>query len=240
MPTIKAVVREVSADLLDQRSGKEYSRWKVTDLLSYLRDALASLSSYRPDAFSSTEAVTLQPGRMQRLPEGAVSLSSIDSNVDGGESPVVVANHTLARAFNMNNCGGDSRSKDCAGNPQYRVRSYTYDPKAPNIFYVSPPVPSSGEYVVQATVVRNAPDIDASNWNDDIGVDLKYVPPIKEYMLGRAYGKETESVTSMRLASSHMAAFYQALGVNYKQESRFHSGYYLGQRGEGDPQAGAR
>lgn len=240
MPTIKTVVREVSSILLDQKPGKEYSRWTVVELLSYLRDALASLSSYRPDAFSSTEAVTLQPGRMQRLPEGAVSLSSIDSNVDGSESPVTVANHALVQAFNVNSCGEDSRSRDCAGNPQYRVRSYSYDPKTPTIFYVSPLVPSSGSYVVQATVVRNAPDIDSTNWNDDIGVDLKYVPLLKDYMLGRAYNKETESVTSMRLASNHMAAFYQALGVNYKQESRFHSGYYLGQRGDGDPQAGAR
>lgn len=240
MPTIKTVVREVSSSLLDQKPGKEYSRWKVQELLSYLRDALASLSSYRPDAFSSTEAVTLQPGRMQRLPEGAVSLSSIDSNVDGSESPVTIANHTLARAFNPRACGESSNSKDCAGNPQYRVRSYTYDPKAPTVFYISPPVPSSGAYSVQATVIRNPPDIDSTNWNDDIGVDLKYVPILKDYMLGRAYGKETESVTSMRLASTHMAAFYQALGVNYKQESRFHSGYYLGQRGEGDPQAGVR
>ena len=212
----------------------------MSELLSYLRDALASLSSYRPDAFSTTENITLQPGRMQRLPEGAVSLSSIDSNVDGSESPVLNANHSLARAFYAKQCGEDNSSKDCAGQPQYRVRTYTYDPKAPKVFYVSPPVPGSGQFSVQATVVRNAPEIDASDWFATLDIDLKYVPIVKDYMLAKAYGKETESVTSMRLASSHLASFYQALGVNYKQESRFHSGYYLGQRGEGDPQAGVR
>lgn len=240
MPTVKQLVQEVSSHLLDQRRGKEYSRWQVIELLSYLRDALSSLSSYRPDAFSSTEELVLQPGRMQRLPEGVVSLSSIDSNVDGGETPISIANFALARAFHSRVCGESTAVPDCSGNTQYRVRSFTYDPRTPAVFYVSPSVPATGEYSVQVTVVRSPPDLDSTDWNADIGVELKYVPALKDYVLGKAYGKEAESVTSIRLASTHMAAFYQALGVNYKQESRFHSGYYLGQRGDGDPQAGVR
>lgn len=240
MPTVKQIVLEVSKDMNDQQKNHEYVRWPIPDLLSYLRDAVASLSSFRPDAFTSTETLALQPGRMQRLPDGAVSLSSVDANTDGGESPVLIADFKLARAFNPRNCAGSGTSNDCNGNPEYKVRTFTYDPKNPRVYYVSPPVPQGGSYTLTATVIREPTEIGNANWFEDVGVDLKYVPIIKDFMMGKAYNRDTESTSSVRTGQMHMAAYYAALGINYKQESKFHSGFYLGQRGDGDPQAGVR
>lgn len=177
---------------------------------------------------------------MQRLPEGAVSLTSIDSNVDGSEAPVLNANLKLLRAFAPKNCNGSVYTTDCVGEPKYRVRTYAYDPKNPGVYYVSPAVPESGTYKVMATVNSDPAVIDETTWNDELDLPLKYIPVLVEYMLYRAYSKETESVTSVALSRTHLANFYNALGVNYKQETRMHSGYYLGQRGSGDPNAGSR
>jgi hypothetical protein len=236
---VSDVVEEVSRQLNDQGL-IPYTRWNKGELVVYLNDALIMVGNYRPDAFTSTTDIALVPGAQQTLPTGFSFLKSIDSNATNSNcpgSPVTEANLDILRAFFKKPC------MPTGGPADYRVTSFAYDQKNPLIFYVSPPVPTDAAGLeVTATLVGAAPTyatIDIT-LGTAIAIDPKYKNALTEWMLYRAYQVDTESVSSRQTKLDSYAAFWKILGVEYKQESGYRSGWYLGQKGLGDQTAGSR
>jgi hypothetical protein len=81
------------------------------------------------------------------------------------------------------------------------------------------------------SAVMSPPILDETNWLQPLPVDAKYINPVIAWMLSKAYEVDTESET----ARSHMVfqrnEFYRMMGVKYQMESKYNSGWYLGQRG---------
>lgn len=233
--TVSSVVLEVSTQANDQ-GAVPYTRWTQAMLVQYLNDALIQIGIYRPDAFSQTFDTALVAGAQQSLPAGFSFLKSVDSNAAASNcpgSPITEANLDILRAFFKKPClpqGGDAF---------YRVVSYAYDQKNPQIFYVSPPVPDDnvGTEVTMTAVgeaqTYTTADITA---NTVIQMDQKYRNAIVAWMLYKVYEIDTESVSSRQTKLDNLDIFWKTLGINYKQESLYRSGYYLGQKGLNDPQ----
>lgn len=226
MPTLKAAVEEVSRQLNDQQIGHEYTRWPRTYLISYVYDGLLQVALYRPDAFSTVADVTLVPGIRQKLPDGMTTLVSF---VD----PLNVTNDDfgLTRAFDKKTCPEDL---DCDGNVVYTVSSYNYDLRNPGYFFVSPPVPNglAKPAVVKITGASAPPVVDATWWLKQLPGDVKYYNPVIAWALSRAYEIDTESENSFRLMNYQRSEFYRMMGVKYQMDSKYNSGWYLGQRGD--------
>jgi hypothetical protein len=230
--TVGQVVLEVSRQLNDQ-GATPYARWTQAELVQYLVDAIIQVGFYRPDALTQSTAMTLVPGATQTLPAGFSLLKSVDNNAASSNcpgSPVVEADLNILRTFYKKPClpsGGDDN---------YRVRSFAYDSRNPQIFYVSPPVPTGvSGYQVTITAVGEAPNYTTADLNNIIAMDQKYHNALVAWMLARAYEVDTESATSFAMSQSQYKSFYNMLGVTYKQESLYKSGYYLGERGLKDP-----
>lgn len=226
MPTLKATVEEVSRQLNDQQRGYEFTRWPRSFVIQYVYDGLLQVALYRPDAFTSEVQVTLVPGNRQKLPDGVSSLAAF---ID----PLHVTNDDfgLTRAFNKKTCSTDL---DCDGNEIYILKSYNYDTRNPGYFFVSPPVPQglSSSPIVTISGASAPPVVDASWWLKELPGDVKYHNAVVAWAMSRAYEVDTESENSFRLMNYQRSEFYRMMGVKYQMDSKYNSGWYLGQRGD--------
>lgn len=235
--TVGEIILDVSTHLNDQQPGFPYARWTQAELLEFENDALIQVGIYRPDAYCTSTTILLTPGYLQFVPTGYSVLKSCDYNATGGPcagAPIIQCDLKILRAFFKMPC------TPTGGQQNYRVRTYAYDPANPLIFYVSPPVPTWATPEITITAVKDAPQYTLADLAVPIAIDQKYTNAIIAWMMMKAYEVDTESVSSARQAAEQRSHFYQMLGVSYKQESRFQSGYFLGQRGDKDPQASTR
>lgn len=232
--TVPSVVLEVSSQLNDQGQ-VPYARWPQSALITYLNDALIQVGNFRPDAFTMTVPMTLGVGALQSLPAGYSQLKSLDSNSDASNcpgAPITEANLDILRAFFKKPC------LPTGGAANYRVTSFAYDLRNPLVYYVSPPVPatSAGLQLI-GTMIKDAPQYTTADFtsNTTISIEQKYRNALIAWMLYRAYEVDTESVSSRQSKLDNEGIFWKTLGIDYKQQSLYNSGYYLGQKGLKDP-----
>lgn len=235
--TVASIVLEASDQGNDQ-GAIPYTRWTVANQVQYLNDALIQVGTFRPDAFTATITVALLPGGLQTLPTGFSFLKSVDSNAANSncpDAPVTECDLNMLRAFYKKPC------TPSGGAVAYRVRSFAYDSRNPNTFYVSPPVPDTTVgLTVTMTVVSQAPQYAVSDMgaNTLVAIDPKYRNALLAWMLMRMYAVDTESATSRQTKLDNEGLFWKTLGVNYKQESLYKSGWWLGEQGRKDAQPG--
>lgn len=194
-------------ELNDLEPGAEFVRYPQTELIEYLNDALAQLAILKPVLFRTIGTLTLGPGAQQKLPENIETLEDIvfNLNADGSlGAPVLPGVFELERTYGKG---------VCPSNVAYVVRSYSPLPTTDGYFYVDPPVPPGMTVRVQA-VVQVAPQVIAT---PQTPVDLPGASPLtyrnafKDWMLYRAFAKDTESQTSTQNSQQHFKAFYQAI-----------------------------
>lgn len=235
MKTVDDYLREVSGQLNDQRTGREFQRWNRASLLQYLNDALTEIAGYRPDAFVEDLTITLSPGYKQTVPDRQIN--SLNTNSDG--SLINEADLDLLRAFGSAAICPQCLRVDSAGNPIFKIMSYAIDPKAPTNFYISPAVPVGLNPQVNATCTRPVPKFTLNDIGGEVPIAAKYNNAIKDYMLARAYEVDMESVQGRANSATHYQWFYNAMGVKYRMEAAFRAGNYNGAVGSGDPRSRA-
>lgn len=237
MPTIVEVLQQVSRDLNDQEPGFQYQRWTQAMLLDYLNDSLRQISIRRPDEMTVEASLPLVAGDRQTLPAQYRSIIDILSAQDdscGSGARMVRGEWEVWAAFNVpNTC-------TLPGTP-YRGRDWFYNPNHPRVYFVWPPVPTTGSNTVTASVVAAPPEYTLGQLATAL-VDpwLKYASAIIAWIKHRAYMVDSESILSQQKAAAAMAEFREALGISQAADSRHKSGWNMGQRGDGDPQAARR
>lgn len=231
MDTVGKILTHVSGQLSDQQRQREFIRWPRQVLAEYLNQGLAEIATYRPDAFSATVDVILRPGAKQTID----TLGSVDS-VEVNGVPLNVADISIYKAFSAYaTCPPKIRMHN--GRPQFKLRSVAIDPDQKGVFYVSPTIPAGLNLVAKVTVVGSPPQYTLMDWAKPVDMQLKYVNDLIDFMLARAYQRDTESQVSAAKSQRLFSIFYQRMGVKYKIDSAFNSGYYKGDVGTGDPRA---
>lgn len=235
MQTVGQAVTHVSSQLNDQQFHKEFLRWTRPVLVEYLNQALAAIATHRKDAFTGTVTLALAPGSLQ-MSEGYSEIVEIIGNADG--KPAHQGDPTILKAFSAYNyCPPQVQFKN--GKAVYSVKSVGVDPTNPKNFYVSPPVPAGVVASVLAKVVKHTPAYTLADWDKPIDMDPRYLNNMYDFMQARAHELDMESATGPASSRKFYQQFYTALGITYKMDSAFGSGYYKGQVGTGDPRATA-
>lgn len=235
MRSIGEIIKHQSGQMNDQQWQREYARWTRPMWLEYMNEGLAEIGAYRPEAFSDIVPLTLVAGSAQTLPAGVSGLVSI---VDNGQGvPAREASAALGEAFsNYAICPAPIKYKD--GAPVYGVSSYYADTRNAKAFFVQAPVPAwAAGITIKASVNKDAPQYTLADWNNVPEIDSKFYNNLLDFMMARAYGLDSESSVSLSESKKLFSLFYQAMGVKYKIDSAYKSGYYLGQIGDGDPRA---
>lgn len=190
----------------------DYVRWTKDDLANYLTDAIAAMSALKPTLFTVFAPLQLAPGAVQTVPGEYTQLIDVLYNLysDGTQGePVNQGSFTAARALGRASCTP-------AYGVGYVVRSYTVHPENDTYFIVDPPVPAITPLPAVWALLRRAPVVITAETDAVVMANTTpetYRSMLLEWMLYRAFARDTESSDSFTKSQAHYKAFYQALGL---------------------------
>lgn len=204
----QSIIRRCVETLQDNTS----IRWPVAELVRYLNDGQREVALYRPDSMGTSATVTCVAGTKQSLPANGAKLIDVVRNAAGTKKAVRLTNREIldAQTPGWHNLTGVGE-----------VLHYMYDPRDPRVFYVYPPATASA----QLDIVYSAYPLDVTEpaagslytaVAGNIGVPDIYGNAVQDYVLYRAYTKDSEYAGNAARAQAHYAAFANALGVEIK------------------------
>jgi hypothetical protein len=205
-----SILRRVVETLQDKTS----IRWPVAELVRYLNDGQREVVLYRPDSMVTNATLDLDPlNSKQSIPPNGSKLIDVIRNTDGTKRAVRLTTRTIL----------DAQSPDWHSHPNStnEIHHYMFDPRDPKTFYVYPPAGSncSVEIVYSSFPTDIQEPADGSLYTAVVGnISLPdiYGNILQDYILYRAYTKDSEYAGNGARAQAHYAAFSAALGIEIK------------------------
>lgn len=204
--TAQSIIRRVVETLQDTTS----VRWPVAELVRYLNDGQREVVLYRPDSMVTNATVTLAAGAKQALPSNGSKLIDVIRNSAGNKRSVrMTARNILdTQTPSWYNLTGVTE-----------ILHYMYDPRDPKVFYVYPPAAASGASVdlvysaYPSDITEPADGAVFSAVTGNISLPDIYANILADYIMYRAYTKDTEYAGNAARAQAHYAAFQAALST---------------------------
>lgn len=208
--TAQSIIRRAVETLQDTTS----VRWPVNELVRYLNDGQREIVLYRPDSMVTNATITCAAGTKQALPANGAKLVEVIRNAaaTSAKKSVRMINREIldAQTQGWHNITG---SVD--------ILHFMYDPRDPKTFYVYPPATSSAQldivYAAYPTDITEPADgalYTAVTGN--ISLPDIYGNALLEFVLYRAFMKDSEYAGNAQRAQAHYAAFANALGIEIK------------------------
>lgn len=202
----QSIIRRVVETLQDTTS----VRWPVAELVRYLNDGQREVVLYRPDSMVTNATVTLTAGAKQALPSNGSKLIDVIRNSAGNKRSVrMTARNILdTQTPSWYNLTGVTE-----------ILHYMYDPRDPKVFYVYPPAAASGASVdlvysaYPSDITEPADGAVFSAVTGNISLPDIYANILADYIMYRAYTKDTEYAGNAARAQAHYAAFQAALST---------------------------
>lgn len=201
MATTKAVdlINRVSITLQDPT----FVRWTQGELLNYLNDAQRQIVLFRPDAKAVNAPFTCTNTAKQTLPAEGLRLINVLRNT-GGRAVTKVDRSILD--VQLPTWYETAALAD-------GVKHYVYDALDPKNFYVFPK--PAAAHQIDIVYAISPVDIVISNYTTDvqvIGIDDIYANALMDYMMYRAYQKDSE-FANLNRAGVYYQAFTTSLGI---------------------------
>lgn len=210
-----SIVRRATDIVMDNTS----VRWPANELVRWLNDAQREINVMRPDAINRTSTVTLAAGTRQNLDAMALSpapskLIEITRNMAATSAKKAV--RLVPRQIL------DAQTPGWHGIPgTVDILHYMFDPRDPKTFYVYPPALATAQLeVMYSGVPTDITEPAAGALYSDVSGSLSvpdiYGNAILDYVLYRAYSKDSEFAGNETRAQNHYAAFANSLGIEIK------------------------
>ena len=198
MATATDLINRAILQLNDPRN----ARWSVSELLEYLNEGVAALVRKVPAAHAVVDTVQLVAGTKQTLPATAIALIRVLRAVGVNGAAGRAVSYFDLNTMNAANPGWHTATAGA-------VRQYSYDPAVPRTFWVYPPQPTPAEKAdVEYGVI---PPVLLPNAILPIGAE--YHGLLVDYMLFRAYSKDSEYAGEDGRAAYHYKAFLEGTGA---------------------------
>lgn len=204
--TAQSVVNKVQVILQDTTG----VRWPDSELLDWLNDGQREIVLYKPNAFIKNLAVRMAGGTKQSLPADGVQLIDVVRNMGtNGTTPGRAVRITMREVL-------DSQLPDWhSETPNSVVKHYAYSMLDPKNFYVYPPQPAAGQGYIELVYGASPTD---TTLVGTITLDDIYQNVLVDYILYRAYSKDTEYAADQNRAAAHQNAYIAALTGKAKVE----------------------
>ena len=208
--TAQSIIRRAVETLQDTTS----VRWPVNELVRYLNDGQREIVLYRPDSMVTNATITCAAGTKQALPANGAKLVEVIRNAaaTSAKKSVRMVNREIldAQTPGWHNITG---SVD--------ILHFMYDPRDPKTFYVYPPATSSAQldivYAAYPTDITEPADGELyTAVTGNISLPDIYGNALLEFVLYRAFMKDSEYAGNAQRAQAHYAAFNNALGNEIK------------------------
>lgn len=209
MPTIVAstLIDRASVALQDPTN----IRWPRPEHLTALNAGQRALVLFKPNAYTRSVVRQLAAGTRQTLPDDALGLIDVPRNMGtSGITPgtaIRVARREILDAQLPN---------WHTSPPNTAVKHFMYTALDQKNFYVWPPQPATGQGRVELIYPASPANIAET---DVLLVDDIYEDALLNYMLFRAYSKDTEYAANVQLAAQYYGAFKELLTGKTSAES---------------------
>ena len=202
MQTILDMLNTAARELTDEGPVK---RWTQVDLLKFYNSAVSAIANYRPDIFATTQTVTCVTGAKQALPTGARRLIEVE-RITGGRVLRVIQRNVLDEA------DPDWMTGTTTNTPE----AYCYDESNPSVFWLYPPVTLGLKVDIVASVTP--PIVAIEQINTALPFDQTYQTPCLDWILYRAYMRDSEDTVNANRAQLHLQSFAQFLGIKLESD----------------------
>jgi len=180
-------------------------RFPNAELLKFFNDAQKEVVLHRPDANMVNTTMDLADGSKQTLPAVALRLVEVVRN-ENGRAVTLVERRILDETLpNWHNTTAGTN----------KIEHYVYDPADPKNFYVYPKG-VSGTHTLEIVYSSAPAELSISNFDTDtttISLDDIYANCLLDYVLYRAYQKDSEYAGNAQRSMMHYQSFANALGV---------------------------
>jgi hypothetical protein len=214
---VKDFLLRVSTDLLDM--SPQFERWSEVELVNALNDGQRVIAKYMPHTCARVDVVKLAAGTRQHI--GLIPSSMVKPG--DGSSPADVRGAMLQDV--VRNMGADGtvpgrvirvvdRDVLDASMPDWHTKTgtpsqYTFDPRSPKVFYVSPGVAQGANvwvelnYLADPASVPNTGNLYAYNGvsTTRLSIDDRNVDDLFSYVMARANLKDAEFGGNAQLTS---------------------------------------
>lgn len=229
---VKDVLYRVSTQLHD--ISPQFNRWTQKELVMWLNDGQRAIAKYVPTSCSRVDAIKLKPGTKQ-----SISRIASDSVLPGdGSTPAAVSGIALMSVIRNMGANGltvgrairlvdrdvlDSSSPDWHTETDTKVSSYVFDPRTPDIFYVSPGAHATTAVWAEASYIADPIDVPVGgSYAHDgadttkVSIDDTFVDDLTDYVLFRAYSKDAENAANLTLAAGYASQFKDSIESHAK------------------------
>jgi len=206
---VASVVIEKAQTILQDATGV---RWPVvSELLGWLNDGQREVALYKPNSYVKNISHKLVAGTKQAVPGDCVQLIDVVRNMGvSGNTPgravrIVMREILDAQVPNWHMATASTEAKH-----------YTYSLLDPWNFYIYPPQPTTGQGWVEI-IYGASPE--SATLNGAITIDDIYQNVLVDYILYRAYSKDSEYTADQNRAAIHQNAYIAALTGKAKMEA---------------------
>lgn len=182
-------------------------RFPQAELMTFLNDAQREIVLHRPDAKTVNGNMTCVAGSKQSIPNTGLRLIDVVRN-DAGRAITQIDRKILDETLpNWHNTAADGTKK---------IEHFVYDPADPKNFYVYPNATSSMNIEI---IYSTAPADISYTTTVTITLDDIYANAILDYMLYRAYQKDSEYAGNADRSMMHYQSFANALGIKSRADA---------------------
>ena len=213
--TAQSIVRRATDIILDNTS----VRWPASELVRWLNDAQREVILVRPDAINKTATATLVAGTRQNL--DAMALTPAPSKlIEISRNMAATSAKKAVRLIPRQILDAQTPGwHSIAGTVD--ILHYMFDPRDPKTFYVYPPATALAQLEIMYSGVPTdiAEPADGAIYTavtGNVSVPDIYANCLLDYMLYRAYSKDSEFAGNAARAQAHYAAFAASLGAEIK------------------------
>lgn len=188
-----------------------FLRWSEGELIDWINEGAAQVMVYRPAAGARIETMELGAGPLQDvLPDGALMVMDVVRNITKDGQP--------GRAIRrVDRSQLDSILPDWYSLPETaEIRHYCTDDRAPKTFYTYPPAKDGAQVEV---LFAQVPD-KVERPEDVLMLDRIYQAPLVNYMVYRAFAKDSEYANG-QVAAAFYQAFLGPLGAQSEQQGAY-------------------
>lgn len=179
-------------------------RWLDAEALRWLNEGQRYIALHRPDASATIANITLVVGTKQTLPASGLRLLDVKRNMGvGGATAGAPIRFVQQEVLDAQVPDWHSQTAVTA------LKHFTFDERAPKIFYVYPPS------IINNTVeaLYSVAPADIATVGTALTLDDIYEPVLLDYLLYRCFLKDAEYAGDSGRATFHLNAVNTALGV---------------------------
>jgi hypothetical protein len=180
-------------------------RWPTAELVNWLNDAQREIVLFKPDAGATTVVIPMAVGTKQDIPAGGNRLLRVIRNMSAlsgglGRRAVRIVEREILDA-QVPTWHDPAVTGDAAHSTT--IKHYCYDEQNPRSFYVYPGASSTSAWL---EIVYSA-DPAAASSGGNISIPDVFANAILDYMLYRAYSKDSDYTAQSARATAHFQMF---------------------------------